>query len=312
MNRAEDAGPQTADLSKNAAYDELRQMDARANLDEINSVNSETGRELTRNTDLGGDEDPGNGSSDSNSRQKAGRDNVLRYLEDHANDLPGGAETFRDLQRQITRMGTERAETSERLARLEGRFEGQGGTGGEEEPVSEEATKREAMLNKLRPGQREIFEALVDELGLVSQDQIEQDKAEADAEAFTANTIPEGIEKFGDDFGEMVNGRFEWNPDLKESVSEVFQRLTSEETGITPMDLYWLVRGPQLIADASGRAVGQEQNNSRERIAKRLRASTTEQSSPGVRSQSVIYDRAKGDTLDTVVNRAVLESLRSG
>ena len=55
MNRAEDAGPQTADLSKNAAYDELRQMDARANLDEINSVNSETGRELTRNTDLGGD-----------------------------------------------------------------------------------------------------------------------------------------------------------------------------------------------------------------------------------------------------------------
>lgn len=311
LDAAVDAALQGADADAM-----LRQIDAQTNLDEVNSLRDGMGVESAHDTDPAGTQGPNGTPSSRTGEKQAGRDVVLRYLESHANDLPGGAETFRDLQRQNSRLGNDRAEQGseltdlrETVARLQGLVEGRGESTEAAAPeVNEVDQKRQQVLARLRPAQREVFQALVDEMGLVSRESMEAEAAERRSEEFTATTITEGINQFGDDFGTMEGDSFVWNPEIKPEVEKAFSRLTSETEGITPTDLYWIVRGPKLVAGGGG---GLNQNwHDRDAVQRRLRAGTIEGSASQTGAQSGLYNKASGDTLADVTSRALLESVR--
>ena len=109
---------------------------------------------------------------------------------------------------------------------------------------------------------------------------------------------------YGDDFGTMEDGRFIWNPDIKDDARAVLERITSDDTGITPTDLY------AILKSRSGGPVSRA-NFNRQRIARGVNGNTVSRSAPNSTRSNLTYNRERGDTLEDVTDRALLEALSS-
>jgi hypothetical protein len=288
-----------------SAYDQLRQMDAQASINAMQSLAGASGAESIRDADPNNQYAASDGNPAGDSGEKrAGRDQVLRFLEENADGLPGGAATFRDLQRNVTDLGQRNSNTQARLEAIETHLSSSEGTPEEPDAQLTEMQQKRNLVDRLRPEQKAMLEAFAEVNGFVRQDDITEAETDRLSDEFTSQSIQEGLQLYGDDFGTMQDDQFVWNPDIKEEARSVLERITSDDTGITPMDLYWILRG------RSGGPVSQA-NAQRQRVARGVNANTISRSAPYANRSNVNYNRERGDTLEDVTDRALLDALSS-
>jgi len=291
--------------AEESAYDQLRQMDAQASLSAMQSMAGASGAESIRDADPNRHNAASSGNPAGRSGEKpAGRDQVLRFLEENADSLPGGAATFRDLQRSVTDLGQRNSDTQARLEAIETHLGGSEGTPEEPNQDETEMTRKQALVDRLRPEQKAMLEAFVDVNGFIRQDDVDAAESDKLSDEFTSKSIEEGIDLYGDDFGTMEDGRFIWNPDVKEEARAVLERITSDDTGITPTDLYAILRS------RTGGPVSRA-NFNRQRIARGVSGNTVSRSAPNSTRSNLNYNRERGDTLEDVTDRALLDALSS-
>ncbi len=279
-----------------SAVEELQQMEAQINTDAINNMLNQSGTtERNGNAqDLNG---PSNGLPEkSDSAEKLpSRGDVLAFLEQNADSLPGGAESFKEIQRSLSSQSSTNKELKERLEALESASQ-------KTEEPSEEEVRRKNVLSRIPRHEREKFQAIIDEMGLVSRDEIEHEKAVEESTKLTAQSIEQGIEQWGDSFGHMDGDKFVWNSEIFDDVRDLYRQLKSPEQGITPNHLYILHNFDRLIQEAEQRgAMGQQGND---RMQKLVRANSMHRSSSSVARKDPDI-REDGDTLEDITAKAV-------
>lgn len=278
--------------------EELQQMEADINSQAINDmIGSKQSGTTERNGNGRDSNGPSNGSpAESNSAEKLpSRGDVLAFLEQNADSLPGGAESFKEIQRSLTSQSSSNKELKERLEALEK------ASAKPEEP-SEEEVRRKNVLSRIPRTEREKFQAMIDELGLVSRDEIEHEKAIEESTKLTAQSIEQGIEQWGEQFGHMDGDKFVWNPEIFEDVRDLYRQLKSPEQGITPNHLYILHNFDRLIAEAEQRGASGQQDT--DRMQKLVRANSMHRSSSNVGRKEPDL-REDGDTLEDITAKAV-------
>lgn len=282
----------------------LQQMEASQKLSEIDSVIDARRGEATASAPNPNTAAASNGNSNavSSGEKPAGRDQVLQFLEANASQLPGGAEAFRDMQRTISQQGQSNNQLSDRLSNLENAL-----SANQPEQVDEETQRRRSLVNRIPAQQQEAFQALLEEMGYVSRQELEAKEADQQAYQYTVDTINEGVEAWGEDFGHMENGQFVWNPEIRDGVRGLYQDMISEDKGITPTQLYKLYHYDKLIEDAYNRGASESMGGNR--IAHAANARTISSSAHRAPDNQSIY--REGDSLDTVTERAVLKAFRS-
>ena len=149
-----------------------------------------------------------------------------------------------------------------------------------------------------------MLEAFAEVNGFVRADDVEAAETERLSDEFTSQSIQEGIDLYGGDFGTMEDGRFMWNPDIKEEARAVLERITSDDTGITPTDLFAILKA------RSGGAINKA-DAYRQRITRGVNANTISRSAPNSTRSNINYNRERGDTLEDVTDRALLDALSS-
>jgi hypothetical protein len=292
--------PASASVS---ARDELEQMQADMVKGQIDSaMEGKGGNTPPQPANALGSKAPGDGiSRDSASVAKpAGRNEVLAFLEQNADQLPGGVEAWKELQRSNASQGTDNKDLKDRLSALE--------DAGKEPPKENPAdTRRKQLLARMPRGQRENLEALIDEMGLVSRDELDQEAAIERSTEQTRTSIDEGIEKWGDHFGRMEDGNFVWNEDDHEEMRELYRSLRNPDEGITPDQLYILRNHDALLEQAAKN--GTVTADSADRINRLQRANGMQRkSSNAPRTDPPLKE--EGDTLEDITSKAVLKNWR--
>jgi len=250
----------------------------------------------------------GRGTRDGGDGEKTviGRDDLSRWIEDNPNAPPGALELFKHMQRTMSEQGNSNKTLEDRLATLEGSVPTAPVV--EAEPTPEEL-ERNKLLSKVSPQQRKIVELLIEQGGYVKQSDMESKEVEQALDGLFVDDVKSGLETFGEDFGTAPNGDvtstqdFEWNPEIKDKASGLFDQMTSDDHGITPQQLYKLVRFDDLIAKAKEDGRREAGGGNAERAA-RFGVSTN--STPGDMRSNSIYN--KGDSMDTVVDRAIVKA----
>ena len=286
--------------------DALQQMEASQRLSEIDTAmearrGGATASATNPNSDAASN---GNSNSDTTGEKSAGRDQVLQYLEDNAHNIPGGAQAFREMQRTISQQGQSNNTLEGRLNNLE-----QALTEDQPEQVDEDSQRRRALVNRIPKQQQEAFQALLDEMGYVSRQDLEDQEADREAYQYTVDTINEGVDVWGENFGHMEGGEFVWTPDISDGVRGLYSDMLSKEKGITPTQLYKIYRFDNLLEDAYNRGATEGRSGISNRVAHAANARTIDQSSHRAPDNQSIY--RKGDSLDTVTERAVLKAFRT-
>ena len=287
--------PASASMS---ATEELQQMQADMVKGQIDSAMEGKGGGTTpQSANASGSNAPRNGTSgDSTDVEKpAGRNDVLAFLEKNADALPGGAEAFREIQRSVSSQGTANKELMDRLDKLE--------EGPKEPPKPDpQDVRRKQLLARMPRGQRETFEAMIDEMGLVSRDELDQEAAVERSTEQTRTSITEGIEKWGDHFGRMEGDNFVWNEDDHEEMRELYRSLKDPNEGITPNQLYILQNHEALLEQAAqGGASGAEGTD---RINRLHRANGMQRKSSNAPATEPPL-KEEGDSLEEITAKAV-------
>jgi len=281
-----------------SAVEELQQMEADINSQAINNMLSSNQSGTTeRNGDVRESNGPSNGlPKDPKSAEKLpSRGDVLAFLEENADRLPGGAESFKEIQRSLTSQSSVNKELQERLDALEKANQ-------EPEKPSEEEVRRKNILSRIPRHEREKFQAIIDEMGLVSRDEIEREKIVEESTKLTAQSIEKGIEQWGDEFGHMDGDKFIWNPEIFDGVRDLYRQLKNPEQGITPNHLYILHNFEKLISEAEQRGASGAQGD--DRMQRLVRANSMHRSSSSVPRREPDI-REDGDTLEDITAKAV-------
>ena len=279
------------------AREELQRMEANMNQSAIDSVMQGKGNDSSPDSsNVSNTDGPDGTPSDSKGAEKLlGRDQLLAFLEENADNLPQGAETFKAMQRSMASQGNEARELRERLDKLEKEQEAP------QEPSPEEV-RRKQLLQRMPKQQRDLMEAYIEEMGLVSRDELENERQVERSTEHTSQLITEGIEKWGEDFGHMENDKFVWNPEIFDGVRSLYQTLKDPNEGITPNQLYVLHNFDKLMDDAFKR--GQGESTGTDRINRLQRANGMARNSSSVpRSEPDL--RQDGDSLEDVTAKAV-------
>ena len=287
-----------------SASDELEQLQSAMNKEAIDSVvaakwnGASPGNGNASNTS-----DPGNGlSENSNGAEKTpSRQELLDYLEQNADALPGGAELVKQFQRTISQQGNANKEMEQRLAKLEDAAKGP------KRPDPAEA-RRQQMLQRMPKQQREMFDAYVEELGLVSKDELDAEERDKRSMEMTMGAITEGVDKWGEDFGHMDGEKFVWNQDIYEGVRDLFKSMRSPEEGITPNQLYILYNYDKLMQAEYDRGLSEGGNGSRAQRVARASSSHNRSSNAPAQEPSL---RQEDDDLSDIVSKAVLKSWKT-
>jgi len=262
------------------ASEELEQLQYAMNKDAIDSVVAAKGNGTSPgNGNASNASDPGNGlSENSNDAEKTpSREELLDYLESNADAIPGGADLVKQFLRTINQQGNANKELDQRLKRM--------------------------------PKQtQEMFEAFVDELGLVSRDELDAEARDKRSMEMTMGAITEGVDRWGTDFGEMEDDKFVWNSQIYEGVRDLFQSMRSPEEGITPNQLYILYNFDKLMQAEHDRGASQAGSGNRaQRVA---RASSSHNRSSNATMQEPAL-RQDDDDLSDIVSKAVLKSWKA-
>jgi len=285
------------------AANELEQIESDMNKAAIDSVVAAKGSGNAPGTGNAQNKSgPRNGLPDSsNGAEKTpSRDELLAYLEQNADAIPGGAELVKQFQRTISQQGNANKEMEQRLQKLEASSK-------EPEKPNPADARRKQMLDRMPKQTREMFEAFVDELGLVSRDEMDAEARDQRSMEMTMGAITEGIDQWGEDFGHMDEDeqKFVWNPEIYDGVRDLFTSMRSTSEGITPNQLYILYNFDKLMQTEYERgASGGGATNRTQRVA---RASGSHNRSSNAPTQEPPL-RGESDSLEDVVSKAVLKS----
>jgi len=243
------------------------------------------------------DEEPEDQDQEGKGRKskRPGTDEVLRRLEDSD---PEAAEVLRGMQRRMSQSINAERGLSERLARLEGRLEAQGG---DEEGDSESTP---VLPEGITEDNVQLFKQIADHLGYVPRDEIARREQERESETTTQRALREGVEQYGDDFGTVgPDGTVRLNPEIKDRLNQRLERLQDPKVGITPLDLYRLEFAP---SPGERNAEGEQGSTSTpERRARRPGRSNVARRSTGGSDRRVrIYDPKREDSGESVMDRA--------
>ena len=284
------------------AVEELQQMEDAINQGEIDSVlKGKSDGNRSGNGNGSGSNGPNGTPDDPKGAEKLpGRDDLLAFLEQNADSLPNGAAGLKEMQRTIAAQGNAKRELEERLAKLEEAKK-------EPEGPTPEEQRRKAILARLPRAQREAMEAMIEEMGLVSRDEIEEEKAVEESTKLTAQSIAEGIEAWGEEFGHMEDDKFIWNPEIFEGVRGLYRDLKSPDKGITPNQLFILHNFDKLIEKAKSEAQGGV--GKVDRINRLQRANGMNRNSTSM-APSGPPIREEGDNLEDVTAKAVRNAWR--
>jgi len=286
------------------ASEELEQLQFAMNKDAIDSVMAAKGSGTSPgNGNASNSSDPGNGLSDnSNGAEKTpSRQELLDYLENNADALPGGAELVKQFQRTISQQGNANRDLEQRLGKLENTAKGPA----KPDPAD---VRRQQVLKRMPKQTQEMFEAFVDELGLVSREDLDAEARDKRSMEMTMGAITEGVDKWGADFGQMEEDKFVWNSDIYEGVRDLFQSMRSPEEGITPNQLYILYNFDKLMQAEYDR--GSSQAGSGNRTQRVARASSSHNRSSNAPTQEPSL-RQDDDDLSDIVSKAVLKSWKT-
>ena len=295
---------EVASANTSNASDELEQLQFAMNKNAIDSVMAEKGNGTSPGKgNASNGSDPGNGHSEnSNGAEKTpSRQELLDYLEQNADALPGGAELVKQFQRTISQQGNANKELEERLSKLEEVTKGPA----KPDPAD---VRRQQLLKRMPKQTQEMFEAFVDELGLVSRDDLDAEERDKRSMEMTMGAITEGVDSWGDDFGHMEDDKFVWNPEIYDGVRDLFKSMRSPEEGITPNQLYILYNFDKLMQAEYDRGASQAgYGNRTQRVA---RASSSHNRSSNAPTQEPAL-RQDDDDLDDIVSKAVLKSWKA-
>ena len=295
---------EVASANASNASDELEQLQFAMNKNAIDSVVAEKRNGTSSgNGNASNNSDPGNGhSGNSNGAEKTpSRQELLDYLEQNADALPGGAELVKQFQRTISQQGNANKELEGRLSKLEEV------TKGPAKPDPADA-RRQQLLKRMPKQTQEMFEAFVDELGLVSRDDLDAEERDKRSMEMTMGAITEGVDSWGEDFGHMEDDKFVWNPEIYDGVRDLFKSMRSPEEGITPNQLYILYNFDKLMQAEYDRGSSQAgYGNRTQRVA---RASNSHNRSSNAPMQEPAL-RQDDDDLDDIVSKAVLKSWKA-
>lgn len=301
--------------SEQEVMSELRDMDRQ---------NSDLGRRTPKGANGAGDSKSGGqkGAKDSDSEEAApgsngkrpGLASVLSYLEEHVDEIPGGAEAVRSIQASQTRQGqrastaeTELREVRERMARLEGRLDGGGKA--EEEAEDPVTAKRRALLARVPRDQKEVMDAYMQEMGVMTRAELEAEQAEEQSQAIADQDTEQGLKMFGDDFGSIGDdGEFRLNPEVAPEAAKILRQVTSDDHGITPFQLYVLAKYADLIKSAEEKGKTAAAEGQTDETRRRVGGSTVRRGAVSQRGEAQIYN--KGESTGSVIKRALLEAAR--
>ena len=293
-----------ASANTSNAFDELEQLQSAMNKEAIDSVVAAKGNGTTPgNGNASNDPDPGNGPSEhSNGAEKTpSRQELLDYLEKNADALPGGAELVKQFQRTISQQGNANRELEQRLAKLEDAVK-------EPEKPDPADARRQQMLQRMPKQQRDMFDAYVEELGLVSKDELDAEERNKRSMEMTMGAITEGVDKWGEDFGSMDGEKFVWNPEIYEGVRDLFKSMRSPDEGITPNQLYILYNHDKMMQSEYERGLSEGGNGNRAQRVARASGSHNRSSNAPAQEPSI---RQEDDDLSDIVSKAVLKSWKT-
>jgi hypothetical protein len=245
------------------------------------------------------------------SSKRPGIDVVLREVGDKLG--PEFADVIRSMQTATIQSQTERAQQErllERIATLEQSLQDLAPQGDNESD--------DDYFSRVDPETRALYREMAEREGLVSRDQLAEERKEAELTNYVTSSIDEGIEKWGDRFGSRdANGEFNFNPEVYPQIEGTYRRIygngaNEDGLGLTAQDLYVLTHWEQLVEDQV-QAKLEEATNSRESAVRdrmsQLRRGTVESSTTSARPREVIYQKGKDD-LATVVARASAQAMR--
>lgn len=220
------------------------------------------------------------------------------------------ASVIRNLQKSQTDLGQSKSDLIERLARLEGKLESLPGSGNGEGGTEDEASvKRRELLSRVDPKTKELFSAFVEELGLVSADQLATERADDIASLRSEQSAEKGIADFGDSFGAIDDdGTFHLNSEVAPECKRILDQVTSEEHGITPLQLYILARHGDLVEAAYNKGLNEKTTAGQSETERRRVATTVSRTGGAPASTAPIYK--KGEPVEDVVGRALLASVK--
>lgn len=309
-----------------SAYDELRQIEALQNLEDVDSVmrdNEGTGDKQAPPSTRDEPRRPGAPETDSadgkGSEKPMGRANLLKYLKGNQDDLPDGAAAqVEGDQRTISRLGAQNRELQqtlqevrEEIAELRGATQaGQNAAprpGQGPRPATAE-TEEDKLLENMTPQQGQLLHAFMRKHGYVTQEALDANEEARKADSYTQESIEKSIERWGEAFGARdEQGNFQYHEEIAADMQSTLNRVTNEQ-GVSPGDLFVLTYFDQLLEQA--RDEGRASASDNRLAGKRARAQTMTTSAPAGSRPAAIYDKASGDTGDDVMDRALLESFR--
>lgn len=241
-----------------------------------------------------------------------GIDTVLSSIEE--NQGKEAADVVRGIQDNYRRTRTEwkaaQREWQSALNELQEEVKSlRAGRSGQQAP-QQQAPPR--AIDRLTPMQRQMFEELAAEYGLVRQADLEQEENRKQTRSFVESEIQKGLEQFGDHFGYIDNdGVFVESADIADDIKEVHARLFDANRGVTAKDLYILSQYEKILQNQQRQVAVDTERQARQRQkteAVRRVAATQRRSASGTSASPSIY--RKGDRLDAVIGRAAAQAFR--
>ena len=288
--------PNDDDLNQiaNATFDELMDADA----SQLGAVSEE------ETESEGADEDDSSPDGEEPSAGKRdGTDTVLSRLK---SSDPEAYRVLRSMQqtvgRNINETRTLQQQLVDALERVVDRRE-------EREDESGEAADDKKLPDGVTEDNIKLFKQVADYLGYVPREELDTRDRESRAGDYVQSALQEGVELFGEDFGELdSDGNITVNPELRPSLEKHLQRLRDGSRGVTPLDLFLLEQGRRALSRAR-KAGGTSEDTDTSGESKTStsrpvrRANVARRSSGGGRKLS-IYDPKRGDSGEDVFARA--------
>lgn len=286
-----------------AADDDLDQMLHEMQSRGASPRRGEEGADAPSRTANSADADDASEDDDPTARQgapggkAASKQQLRQFLEAHAEDFPGGVEALRALDQTNTRNANAAREVQalrEQMAEMRGLVQSLRQPQQPAAPTDPQQQRINEMKARMTPEQRALLAEVLKEHGVVTRDELEARESERQSETFAATARTRALERFGDDMGTVdAQGRFQWNPELREEVGATIRRL--EQQGITDEDLYLLVRRDALLSEGARSRQDRAEDDALAEKKRRLPGTVRRTAAVGATGRTPIYDKNKSD-----------------
>ena len=218
----------------------------------------------TEAAETSGEEGAAQPETEPESARKVGADVALKILEEHGG--PEAAEVLREFQRGYTRLSQERAEVDRQRVEMREKEEALNQRAQTQQTQQEAAEEEDDDLGKIPPEQQALLQKWLKANNYVSQTELSEQESSRVLQELVKTTNERGVSAWGEDFGHFdANGRFLINPDTRDQMAPVFDRMVNKN-GLTFEDMYIVLHHNRLMDEAreQGRREARNEQNTRE------------------------------------------------